>query len=364
MPVPTSKESAVRTKPNPVESTDVATDPDSSDAPELTPAGQTTSPYFFGIDVGGTGIKIGLVDRQGRTVAYDKMPTRQADGPAVACSRIGELCREIAGVIGGLSEVTATGLGCPGPLNLQDGTVVAAPQLKSWWGFNLRDAVSKSLGMPVTLLNDANAAAYGEFWLGSGRGSDSLVMLTLGTGVGGGIIVDGTLVNGKNSCGSECGHLIVDSSLDAPLCPCGGRGHLEAYASASAVVRRTRERLAAGEPSSLSDDASLTALSVYHAATAQDPLALSILDETARWLGIGVSSLVHTIDPGAVVLGGAMDFGGIGDLVGERFLAGVRNEFHARAFEAVHAGTSIRFARLGGHAGYLGAAGYAIRDAA
>lgn len=323
-----------------------------------------TPPYYWGIDVGGTTIKIGLVDDAGHTIGYTVIDTRESDGAAAAAVRIGETCHQLADTLGATDHIRRAGLGSPGPMDLSAGTLVSPPQLPSWWDFNLRDAVAKSVGVAVTFLNDANAAAYGEYWLGSGRDDESMVMLTLGTGVGGGIIVEGMLINGKNSCGSECGHIIVDPSPEARLCVWGGgRGHLEAYASASAVVLRARTLMDRGGASSLakrSED--LTALAVYQAAVDGDELACGVIDETAHWLGIGVTSLVHTIDPGSVVLGGAMDFGGSGDPIGERFLAGVRQEFRSRSFEALHATTSIKFASLGGHAGYIGVAGYAKRE--
>lgn len=337
-------------------------------SPTIIAPADAVPPYYWGIDVGGTGIKIGLVDDAGHTVGYTKIPTREAEGAATAAARIGQSCHQIAESTGAIGKIKRAGLGSPGPMNLPEGTLISPPQLPSWWGFNLRDAVAGAVGVDVTFLNDANAAAYGEYWLGSGRGSDSMIMLTLGTGVGGGIIINGMLVNGKNSCGSECGHIIVDPSPTARLCVWGGgRGHLEAYASASAVVLRARERLTAGEESSLENvaaggDCELTSLKIYHAASQGDALSLSIIDETAHWLGIGVASLVHAIDPGSVVLGGAMNFGGSKDPIGERFLAGVRREFYDRSFEAVHAGTTIKFAGLGGDAGYIGLAGYAKKE--
>ena len=180
-----------------------------------------------------------------------------------------------------------------------------------------------------------------------------MILLTLGTGVGGGIIVDGELVNGVNSFGSECGHIIVDSSATAQLCVWGGgRGQLEAYASASGVVQRTRQRLTEGATSSLSgllggENNELTAKRVYQAAVEGDELALEIVDDTARWLGIGVTTLVHTLDSGSVVLGGAMNFGGQDSPIGQRFLQGIIQEFKQRTFENVFEGTNIKFATLG-----------------
>jgi glucokinase len=327
-----------------------------------------TAPFFWGIDLGGTGIKVGLVDSMGQTLTFRSLPTLEREGPDAAMQRVAELIVSFERKNPGVGPSPRAGLGAPGPMDLKRGLLVAPPQLPSWRDFPIRDAVAKLLGRPVSFLNDANAAAFGEFWLGSGREDDSMLLLTLGTGVGGGIIVDGELVNGANSFGGECGHIVVDPSPDARLCVWGGgRGQLEAYASASAVVARTRERLESGASSELrqcliGSDQQLTAKRVYEAAERGDGLALEIVDETARWLGIGVTTFVHTLDPGSVVLGGAMNFGGESSAVGRQFLSGVVEEFQQRTFDNVFAGTKIGFASLGGDAGYLGAAGYARKE--
>jgi glucokinase len=337
-----------------------------SETPELIPIDKATKPLFWGVDIGGTGIKIGLVDDKGKTLAYEKLPTREPEGPTAAMQRVAAVLLDFDEQLGlGDGDVAGIGLGAPGPMDLPNGTLVAPPQLPTWWGYPIRDSLSRLAGLPVAFVNDANAAAYGEFWLGTGEKATSMVLLTLGTGVGGGIIVEGELVNGVNSFGSECGHIVVDPSPTAQLCAWGGgRGQLEAYASASGVVMRTRQRLTEGKSSSLSGllgggDNELTALRVYEAAVAGDALALEVVDDTARWLGIGITTLVHTMDPGVIVLGGAMDFGGPGTKVGERFLNAIREEFKRRTFENVYQGTTIEFAKLGPDAGYLGAAGYA-----
>lgn len=336
--------------------------------PTLTDVADATAPFFWGIDIGGTGIKIGLVDDVGKTLAYERIATQQGEGPESAVSRTAELISECQGRLGVADRVVRVGLGAPGPMDLPSGRLIAPPQLPAWWEFPIRDAMAEAIGLSASFLNDANAAAYGEYWLGTGRDDLSMILLTLGTGVGGGIIVDGELVNGVNSFGSECGHIIVDSSPKAQLCVWGGgRGQLEAYASASGVVQRTRQRLTDGAQSSLSgllggSDNELTAKKVFEAALDDDPLALEIVDETARWLGIGVTTLVHTLDSGSIVLGGAMNFGGKDSPVGIRFLRGISEEFRKRTFDNVFQGTTIKFAQLGGDAGYLGAAGYARRE--
>ena len=331
----------------------------------LTQLSDAKPPFYWGVDIGGTGIKLGLVDRDGQTIAYERIATQESDGPEAAVKRIANIIQKHEKNLNIAGNATRIGIGAPGPMNLNEGCLVAPPQLPSWWGFPIRDSLAGKLGRPASLLNDANAAAFGEFWLGSGRNHDSIVLLTLGTGVGGGVIVHGEMVNGHNSCGSECGHIIVDSSPNAQLCVWGGgRGHLEAYASASGVVQRTRQKLTDGAASSLSgllggNDSELTAKKVYDAAVAGDALALEVVDETAWWLGIGVTTLVHTIDPGSVVLGGAMNFGGADCPVGQRFLKGISDEFQKRTFDYVFAGTTIGFASLGPDEGYLGVAGYA-----
>lgn len=339
-----------------------------SDTPNITPISDASAPFFWGIDIGGTSIKIGLVDDEGHTLAFERLPTRESEGPTAATQRIAAVIQDIEGQLGISDKVRRVGLGAPGPMDLSTGYLVAPPQLPSWWDFPIRDSIAKMLERPVSFLNDANAAAYGEFWLGSGRNDQSMLLLTLGTGVGGGIIIEGELVNGTNSFGSECGHIIVDPSPTAQLCVWGGgRGQLEAYASASAVVQRTRQRLTEGAKSSLSGllgggDSELTAKRVYEAAKDGDPLALEIVDETARWLGIGLTTLIHTLDPGSVVLGGAMNFGGANCCIGKRFLSKISEEFRVRTFENVFEGTTITYATLGGDAGYLGVVGYARRQ--
>lgn len=339
-----------------------------SQLPAIISVSEARPPFFWGIDVGGTGIKIGLIDDIGQTLAFESLPTRESEGPTAAMQRVGAVVQDIEERLDVAHQTARVGLGAPGPMDLKRGYLVAPPQLPSWWDFPIRDTVSKLLERPVSFLNDANAAAYGEFWLGSGRDDTSMVLLTLGTGVGGGIIIDGELVNGVNSFGSECGHILVDSSPTAQLCTWGGgRGQLEAYASASGVVSRTRQRLGDGAASSLcgllgGGNSELTAKKVYEAAVAGDALANEIIDETAWWLGVGVTTLVHTLDPGLVVLGGAMDFGGPQSPIGQRFLGGISSEFQRRTFENVFRGTTIKFAELSGDAGYLGAAGYARKE--
>lgn len=321
------------------------------------------APFFVGIDLGGTNIKIGVVDDLGRTLVRHSLPTQVERGPEDAAARMGRAVLDMLAEIGLTpGQVARAGLGSPGTMDIPAGLLLAPHNLPGWHNFPLRDRVSHHCGLAVTFANDAAAAAYGEFWVGSGREFGSLVLLTLGTGIGGGIIVGDLSIDGEHSHGAECGHIIIDSREDARVCPCGQPGHLEGYASATAVVKRTEEALASGRSSTLlrrAEQEPLSPLVVAQEAAAGDALALELVLETARYLGIGIVTLIHTIDPTGVLLGGAMTFGGAESDLGQQFLQRVREEVRRRAFPVLAERTIIDFASLGGDAGFVGAAGLA-----
>jgi glucokinase len=248
-------------------------------------------------------------------------------------------------------------------MDIPAGLLLEPPNLPGWIDFPIRDRLSQECGLPVSFANDAAAAAYGEYWIGSGKSLPSMVMLTLGTGIGCGIIVRGMSIDGEHSHGAEGGHIIIDCCDDARACSCGQPGHLEAYASALAVIRRTQDALERGCASSLTGRVAageaLTPLMLAKEAEAGDELSLGIVLETARYLGIGVTSLMHTIDPSMVVLGGAMTFGANQTGLGRRFIDRVREEVRRRAFPVLVNKTPIEWASLGADAGYIGAAGIA-----
>ena len=330
----------------------------------LLPLSQARQPIYAGVDLGGTNIKAALVDDDGRVLAFHTEPTHADRGPEDCAARMGRAVHTLAGSVGmAAADVAGVGLGSPGPLDLAAGRIIRAGNLPGWDDFPLRDRVAAHCGRAVTFANDANAAAYGEFWVGAGRAYGSLVLLTLGTGVGGGIIVGDLSIDGAHGHGSECGHIIVDSAPSARRCSCGQTGHLEAYASATALKAIARERLAAGQGGSLAAAVAageeLTPLLIAREARGGDRAALELVLEAATWLGIGIVTLLHTIDPEAVLLGGAMTFGGAEDPVGGAFLGRIREEVRRRAFPMLAEKTVIRFASLGGDAGSIGAAGLA-----
>jgi glucokinase len=333
----------------------------------LVPLAEATRPLYAGVDLGGTNIKAALVDDRGRTVAFHTEPTHADRGPEEAAARMGRAVHTLASLAGiATADIARVGLGSPGPLDIPRGTIVRAGNLPGWDDFPLRDRVAAHAGREVTFANDANAAGYGEFWVGSAQGASSLVLLTLGTGVGGGIIIGEVNVEGAHSHGSECGHILVDPAPTARMCPCGQPGHLEAYTSATSLKAMVRERIAAGATGSLAAAVAagedLTPILIAREAERGDPLATDVLMEAARWLGIGIVSLMHAIDPEAVVIGGAMTFGRERNPVGRAFLERVKREVHGRTFPVLAERTSIRYASLGGDAGSIGAAGLARLD--
>jgi glucokinase len=330
-------------------------------------ADEAQDPFIVGIDLGATSIKLGVVDDLGRPLSWLSIPTRGARGPEDAARRIAAAIPEAIHKAGlEPSAIVRVGLASAGALDIPAGVITTPVNLKGWDDAPIRDLVAHHSHMPVTFENDGNAAAYGEFWVGAGRKFSSLVLLTLGTGIGCGIVLKGQIVRGAHSHGGESGHIIIDADDDARLCECGCRGHLEAYASATAVIKRAQEALHAGRQSSLrrriAEGASLTPKLIAGEAEAGDAFSTEIVLDTARYLGVGVVSLVHMLEPKGVFLGGAMTFGGPDTALGRRFLARVREEVQRRALAPVAEKTSIEFAVLGGDAGFIGAAGVARLD--
>ncbi len=253
----------------------------------------------------------------------------------------------------GLDRVAGVGIGAPGPLDRRSGTVLETPNL-GWRNVPLCDMVSRELGLPVVLDNDANCAAFGEWWLGAGRGSDRLIGLTLGTGIGGGVVLDGEIYHGASDAAGEVGHMCVD--FDGRLCACGSRGCVEAYASGPAIAARAVEGIANGARSALAarartDPDAVTAEAVCNAAGAGDDYAARILDETARILAVAVANLINLLNPDTIVIGGGV--AAAGDLL----FAPLRDEVDRRTFRSARGACRIVPAGLPATAGIVGAAG-------
>ncbi len=207
------------------------------------------SPFYLGIDLGGTNIKSGVVDDDGQVLSAISIETEADRGPVVGLENLAEAGRR-AVESSGLTwdQIAGVGLGSPGTMDLVAGLLLDPPNLPGWDNLPIRQLLGDRLKKPTVLQNDGNAAAYGEYWTGAGRGAQSLVMFTLGTGIGGGIVIDGLIMEGRHSHGAECGHIIVQME-NARQCSCGAYGHLEGYASATALVKRAPRGPGAGQGS-------------------------------------------------------------------------------------------------------------------
>jgi len=307
------------------------------------------SKRYVGVDLGGTNLKLGLVSAGGELLLRHSAATEADRGPDHVLARIADAVRALCDAAPiGLADVSAVGLGAPGPVDWKAGVVVFAPNLSGWRDIPARDRLHQNLDRPVVLENDANAAAYGEFRCGAGRDVRNLVLLTLGTGIGGGIVLDGRLFRGPNDTGAELGHMVIRHG--GRQCGCGNRGCLEAYASATAVVARMGERIESGDPSALAERPDFTCRDVFEAAQKGDALAKRIVQETADYLASGITSILHVLNPEMVVLTGGM----MG--AGDKFLNEVRRRVRETAFERASSACEICWSTLGGDAGILGAA--------
>lgn len=329
----------------------------------MTNNAQPQPPFFIGIDVGGTTIKVGVVDDNGRSLSKCVVPTEAKQPPEVGMANL-ERCVRDAVQQSGLTmhDMHSVGLATPGTMDIAGGMLLTPGNLPAWHGFQIRQHVQNRLQKQTVLQNDANAAAFGEFWVGTAHDAPSTVMWTLGTGVGCGIIIHDVIIEGQHSHGGESGHMIVQ--MDGGRLNVDGRyGTLEAYCSATAIVKRCQEAIDAGAETSLklnlAEGEQLTAKLIAEAAEAGDELADRLVLDTARILGVATVSIMHTIDPSMILIGGAMTFGRHDNPIGRKFLQRVKDEVKARAFPIPAAKTRIDYAMLGGDAGYIGAAGCA-----
>lgn len=262
--------------------------------------------YMIGIDIGGTFVKAGIVDKDGNIVTKSSIKT-PLDPPVLAQNVAAQVKALVTSA--GLTDAdfTAVGVGCPGMIDSKKGVVEYSNNLR-WTNVPLGEILSEALGHPVSVLNDANAAALGEFSYGAGRQYDSMIMVTLGTGVGGGIIIDGKLFEGAGMGGTELGHMVV--RFNGEPCSCGRNGCLEAYASATALIRNTKAAMEADKGSSMwayaGDLAGVNGKTAFECAKTGDKTAQKVVDEYVNALGEGLCNFVNIFRPEAIVLGGGV----------------------------------------------------------
>jgi glucokinase len=296
--------------------------------------------FIVGIDLGGTNIAAGAMPLDGtREIAMRMIPTLAEGGAAAVVDRIAALVEDVitqtrSETGAERSDFLGVGIGSPGPLDRARGVVIVTPNL-GWRDFPLRDEVSSRVNLPATLDNDANCATLGEFWCGAAKGGRNVVGMTIGTGIGGGLILDGKLYHGASDAAGEIGHTTIDST--GRRCKCGNYGCLEAYTSGPAIAVRAREVLEVDDDSILlqmvgGDAMKITAQTVFEASKRGDRVALEVVRDTAHFLGVGVSNLINIFNPDTFVIAGGVTQAG--DLLFEPLRAEVRRRAFKPSVEA------------------------------
>jgi glucokinase len=314
--------------------------------------------YIVGVDLGGTNIVVAAMSTDGgRAFATRSVPTSPELGAEGVADRIvgvieGVILDTIAETNAQRRDFIGVGIGAPGPLDREKGLVIVAPNL-GWRNFPLRDRIAERLNLPATLDNDANCATVGEWWQGAARGATNVIGMTIGTGIGGGLILDGKLFHGSSDVAGEIGHTTID--LNGRHCKCGNYGCLEAYASGPAIAVRAREVLVREETASLLPSMvggrldEISAATVYTAASQGDAVASEIVRDTARYLGVGVANLLNIVNADVVVIAGGVT------AAGDALFVPLRAEVRRRAFQAAVDATRIVPGTLPGTAGVVGA---------
>ena len=324
----------------------------------MTVAGKTNSDLVLAVDLGGTHLRVATVDGNGQIHSRSKQKTPAAESSQQivdAILRAAETCQKEAAAAG--QTILALSVAVPGSVDIAAGTIMKAPNLPCLDGFHLTETLTRALQLPAILENDANAAAVGEMRQGAARGHRTIVCVTLGTGVGGGIILDGKLWHGVNDSAGEIGHMCVDP-FGGVACTCGSHGCLEVYASATAIVRMTREARPRHPGSVLATENELSSEQVYRAGVQGDELALEVFRRMGVYLGIGLANLINILNPEMIVIGGGVGNGW------DLFEKDMNRQVAERAFSLPAAQVKIVRAECGDNAGLLGAAHLAFGSAA
>jgi glucokinase len=303
------------------------------------------------VDLGGTLIRSALINERGKILARAQRATLAQEGPKAVIGRIEACIRDVA------RGTEVISIAAPGPLDPWKGIIHQAPNLPGWREVPLADIIHRTFKVPVHLNNDANLAALGEHRFGAGQGASDLIYITISTGIGGGIISQGRLLVGAKGLAGEVGHITLEPQ--GPPCGCGDRGHLEALASGPAIARRAVEEMEKGTETSITrlvegELSKVTAKVVAQAAQEGDPLANSIFKEAGFYIGLGVTNLLHILNPELVIIGGGVSKAG--DLLFDPIRATVKE----RAIPSIKEGVKIVPAALGDDVGLLGAAAFAL----
>lgn len=292
--------------------------------------------FIVGVDLGGTNIAAGAMPTDGtREIAMRIGPTRADEGSAAVVERIVRMVEDVieqtrAETGAERSDFLGVGIGSPGPLDRARGIIIVTPNL-GWKNFPLRDEVGSRVNLPASLDNDANCATLGEWWCGAAKGGRNVIGMTIGTGIGGGLILDGKLYHGSSDAAGEIGHTTIDST--GRRCKCGNYGCLEAYASGPAIAERAREQLQVDGDSILraivdGDLARITAQTVFEASKRGDPVAIEVVRDTAHFIGVGIANLINVFNPDTVVIAGGVT------QAGDQLFDPMRAEVRRRAFKS------------------------------
>jgi glucokinase len=307
---------------------------------------------YLVVDLGGSQARVATSNDDLALSGRLDEPTDHSRGPESVVAQLARLCKQSCEKSGvSLVDIGLLVVASPGPLDTRLGVVFDPPNLPGWEKVPLRDMLQAALRLPTVIVNDANAAALGEFHFGAGRGSRNLVYLTISTGIGGGVVVDGVLLEGTSGSGGELGHMTIDR--DGPLCPCGNIGCLEALGSGLAIARRYGEALAERH-GIVGPDPPATARDVVRLGSEGDQMALDVFSDAARAVGTGVVNCINIFNPDVVVLGGGVTN------AGERLFAPVRDMVQRHALPRPRASVRIVPAELGSDVGLIGAAGLAV----
>ncbi len=309
---------------------------------------------FLGIDVGGTDVKVGLVNKRGSIVHRSRKATTELGSPENVFRFAVDFANKTLKATANSQRLLAAGVAVPGVLDTNSFVLKEVVNLPGWQGVPLRDQLADVSQLKSIVVNDANGAAFAEHAIRQMQNA-SLGLVTLGTGVGCGVVVGGGPCGGDHGCAGELGHITIDFSDSALECTCGSKGHLETYAGANGVVRRTRELLKAVDADDPWLHQDFTPLDVAQRAESGDNTCLQVIDQTAVYIGRAIGLMGQVIDPAVVLLGGAMTFGGADSIVGERFLAAVRASVKSSTLVQVGENIKIEFASLGNDAGMIGA---------
>ncbi|GJM69826.1 glucokinase [Paenibacillus macerans] len=311
---------------------------------------------YIGVDLGGTAIKVGICNEEGQLLHTYEGPTETEKGADTIVNNIERYVRLVVEQSPfSWDQVAGVGAGVAGFTNVREGIIILAPNV-GLRDFHIREILEQRLGKPIKIDNDANVAALGEAWGGAGKGVDNCVCYTLGTGVGGGIIIDGKIYQGFSGMAGELGHMSVVPDLEAIGCGCGQMGCLETVSSATGIIRMAKDAVARGDRTSLAQVENIMAKDVFDAAKAGDEAAIRIVNRAAFYLGKSLAAVAVVLNPELFIIGGGVS------KAGDILFNEIRSVFAKLTPEPVQRGMRIVPATLGNDAGMVGAAGLFLRS--